>query len=182
MKKLFFIALVFTISISASAQRFKMEKSKISFFSSAPLEDIDAYNTESVGLIDMEKMTFAFSVPITGFQFKKKLMQEHFNENYLESEKFPKAYFQGKIVGLTEKTGKQSVFAKGVLTIHGVSNDVTIPSTIEFNANGLKVEAKFKVKIADYNIEIPKMVLMNIAEIVDVTVKTEFKKMKENAK
>ena len=182
MKNYFFIALALIVSISASAQRYKMEKSRISFFSSAPLEDIDAHNEESVGLIDLDKSEFAFSVPITGFQFKKKLMQEHFNENYLESEKYPKAYFQGEILGLNTKEGEQSVEAKGVLTIHGESNDTTIPSTMIFEGEKLIVKSTFKVRVADYKIEIPKMVVMNIAEVVEVTVVTEFVKLEKDAK
>lgn len=120
-------------------------------------------------------------VPIKDFEFDKDLMKQHFNEKYLETEKFPKAQFGGKLVGYDKSTsGVQSVTADGKLTIHGVTKQVSILGTIEITSDSkVQMKAKFKVKLVDYKIKIPQVVWQNIAEEIEVSI--EFL-MKQNLK
>lgn len=165
----------FTLGL-ATAQKHVAESSTVSFFSNAALEDIKAENTKTVSLFNSETGDIAFSIPINQFQFKKSLMQEHFNEKYLESDKYPKATFQGKLVGysITNKT-LQNVNATGKLTIHGVTKEVTIPGTVEEIDQKLLMKATFIVRLEDYKIKIPQLMWQNIAEQVEVSVSFTYK-------
>ena len=150
-------------------QRFKTSESNIRFFSDAPLEDIEAFNDASTSIIDIEKMTMVVVIPIKSFDFQKELMQEHFNENYLESDKYPNAVFKGKIEGWDGSDGSHAAKAVGTLEMHGVTNDVTIDGQLEKEKNDVKLSTVFTIKIADYDIDIPKAVFYKIAEEVEVT-------------
>lgn len=148
------------------------EKSSVIFFSDAPLEDIKAVNTQSRALMDLNSSEVAFEVPIIHFEFEKDLMKQHFNEKYMDTDKYPSAKFGGSFVGFDKsRTGIQHVTASGKLTIHGVTKDVKIPGTIEVLAgNKLAMNSKFIVKLVDYKIKIPQIVWQNIAEEVEVTI------------
>ena len=175
MKKVLFLSLII-LSGTAHAQKYIAEKSFVSFFSDALLEDIKADNKKATSIINAETGDIAFSIPIKEFKFAKSLMQEHFNEKYMESETYPKATFQGKLSGFDLKAGGvQTVKATGKLTIHGVTKDVEIPGTIEVKENKLYAKSKFMVKVADYKVEIPQLVFQNIAEEVEVTVDFTYK-------
>ncbi|MCS6917662.1 MAG: YceI family protein [Chitinophagales bacterium] len=166
------------ISIAASspssfAQKAHVDKQvNISFFSEAPLENIDAHTKSAVGVIDMNTGAVFFKVPIKTFTFKKALMQEHFNENYMESDKYPHATLKGQIINLPDpnKDGTYSVTVEGDLTIHGVTQKRQIPGTLVIKGNELQVTSEFDVRLADHNITIPKLVIKNIAEVVQVKV------------
>lgn len=163
-------------SLPATAQYYTTEKSFISFYSDAPIEDIKAENVKAVSLFNTSNGDLAFSVPIKEYQFKKSLMQEHFNEKYMESEKYPKSTFQGKVHGFNPQTkGIQQVSALGKLTIHGVTKDVNIKGTIEKLADKLSMKSSFIVKLEDYNIVVPQLLRNNIAEQVEVTIDFVFK-------
>lgn len=177
MKNLFLLALI-AISVSGFAQKYTSEKTLVSFYSDAPLEDITAENTKSSAIFNSSTGEIAFSVPMKDFKFAKSLMQQHFNEKYVESDKYPKATFQGKIVGFKpDGSGTQQVQAQGKLTIHGVTKDIDIPGTIEAQGKKLQMKSKFKVKVADYKITIPEIVFQKIAEEVEVTIDFTFKPM-----
>ncbi len=163
------------IAMGANAQKYTSEKSTVTFFSSATLEDIKADNTKASSVFDASNGNIAFVVPINEFQFKKSLMQEHFNEKYMETEKYPKSTFQGKIVGFDPNAATQNVKAQGKLTIHGVTKDVEIPGTIEKQGDKLVMKSVFIVKLADYKVDIPKLMWQNIAEQVEVTVNFTYK-------
>lgn len=159
----------------ASAQKYELTSSEVSFFSEAPLENIEAHNTQTTSLFNVASGEIAFVVPIKGFQFKKSLMQEHFNENYMESDKYPNGTFKGKVSGYDpEKSGKQTAVAVGDLTIHGVTQKVRIEGTLQFQPGKAIMNAKFPVKLTDHDIEIPTVVFFNIAEVVEVTVQLEY--------
>ena len=163
---------------TASAQKYTGEKTYISFYSHAPLEDIKAENAKSSVIFNADNGEIAFSVPMKEFKFRKSLMQQHFNEKYVESEKYPKSTFQGKIVGFkANATGVQQVKAQGKLTIHGVTKDIDVPGTVEVQGKKLQMKSKFMVKVADYDITIPSLVFQNIAEEVEVTIDFTFKPM-----
>jgi len=176
--KYFFVISTFLATFFCSnlqAQKYQLSSSEVSFFSEAPMENIEAFNEETKSIFDESSREIAFIVPIESFIFDKSLMQEHFNENYLESDKYPDARFEGKLVNYDpNKEGEQQVRAKGTLTIHGVSQQVDVPGTVSRDSSGIDMEANFPVKVADYDIEIPKVVFYNIAEEVEIRVKLQY--------
>ena len=143
-----------------------------------PMEDIEASNADGQSAFDIGSGEIVFSIPIASFIFKKSLMQEHFNENYMESEKYPKSTFRGKISGFDPNISTiQKATAKGTLTIHGVEQDVEVEGELQVDDTTAEISAKFPVELKDYNIKIPKVVFYNIAEVVDVTVKFSYEKI-----
>jgi polyisoprenoid-binding protein YceI len=173
MKKLA-LSLLVVVGLSANAQMFKNKKDagSVHFLSKSPLEDIEATNKNPIAAYKPETGDMQFAVVMTQFKFKAALMEEHFNENYVESEKFPQAIFKGKVnekVDLS-KDGENKVTVTGKMTLHGVTKDVTAEGTITKKGEELVVASKFKIKVADYNIKVPSLYVQNIAEVVDVTV------------
>ena len=170
MKKFILVIMILSWGHDLFAQSYQSTESEITFFSSAPMEDIDATNKKATSLFNAATGAIAFVVPIQGFKFRKSLMQQHFNENYLESDKYPNATFEGKVIGFDpNNSGVQEAVAEGTMTIHGVAKKVKINGQISKTAGGLKIETKFPIKVADYDIEIPRVVFYNIAEVVEVT-------------
>lgn len=175
MKWRFFLGLFCVMALEGTAQKFVAEKSVITFFSDALIEDITATNSKTASIFNKETSELVFSVPIREFQFEKKLMQEHFNEKYMESDKYPKATFSGKLINLDViQNHEQHVKAKGKLTIHGVTKDVELEGTAQLGAK-IVLKSKFKIKLADYNVAIPQLMFQNIAEEVEVTVNFTYK-------
>src|SRR5690606_12657041 len=112
----------------------------------------------------------AIVVPISGLQFRKSLMQQHRSENYLESAKYRNATSEEGVKSFEPKrSGNHRAIAKDVMNIHGVSKPVKIEGQIQKTAASIKMETKFPISVADYNIDIPKVVFYNIAEVVEVT-------------
>ncbi|MBL7872688.1 MAG: YceI family protein [Cyclobacteriaceae bacterium] len=167
---------VLFICHSTQAQKFTVEKSTVIFFSKATVEDIKADNTKLASIFNTSSGEVAFSIPIKDFEFEKALMKEHFNEKYLETEKFAKATFQGKLLGYSANaTGVQPVSAIGKLTIHGITKEVTIEGTLENVDGKINAKSKFNVKLEDYKIKIPQLLWQNIAEQVEVTIDITYK-------
>lgn len=162
------------ISQSGVAQNLTSTKSTTTFFSSALLEDITATSKKGKSAIDRNTGQIAFVVSIKSFEFAKSLMQEHFNEKYMESEKYPKANFSGTIKGWEDGKSMGSATAKGKLTIHGVTKEVSATGSVKFEKKKLIVIAKFMVKIEDYNVEVPSLMFQKIAEVVEVTINYEY--------
>jgi len=147
----------------------------ISFFSVSIMEDIEARNDKVAAVFDLGTGQVAFSVPVHEFQFKRTLMQEHFNENYLESEKFPKATFVGQVnnIGQVARlvgTTTQNVEVEGNLTMHGVTRKVLITGTLKVRDGQLVAFAYFNIAPADFNIDVPRLVREHIAKSVSVSV------------
>jgi hypothetical protein len=170
MRNLYLTFFLFFVVLCSSAQsRFYADKSMVTFFSDGLVEDIRATNNTVTSIFDLSKMDVAFLVKIRDFDFDKKLMQVHFNEKYLESEKFPKSTFVGSVTGFNpSKGGAQQVTASGKLFIHGVTKDVKVPGTLEKRGANLFLKTKFMVKLADYNIRIPQIIWNNVAEDVEI--------------
>jgi hypothetical protein len=153
-----------------AAQKFISESSSVTFYSKATIEDIAARNEKSMAMFDAGSGEIAVSIPVKDFVFDKSLMQEHFNEKYMETEKFPKATFLGSVKGYTAgTTGSQPVRAIGKLTIHGVTQEVDVPGTLEAKSDRILLNAKFIVKLDDYKVKRPQVLWKNIAEAVEVT-------------
>ncbi len=175
-KKLFTAAvLLILVHTSAHSQLYTTRTGFIGFYSKTPLEDIRAENNQVFAVIDAGKKNIAFSVLLKGFVFTKELMQEHFNENYVESDKYPKATFNGAYTGDVSLTreGVYKVMIKGTLTLHNASHAVEMPATMEVKGGKLLGTADFKVKPEDYNISIPSIVRDKIAQEMRVNVKIE---------
>jgi hypothetical protein len=169
------ILFIWGCGLSAEAQKFTSSKSVITFFSDAAIEDIKATNKKGASIIDMSSGEMVFSIPVDQFQFKKSLMQEHFNEKYLETEKYPKATFQGSLEGFKKERPVQTVNARGVLTIHGISKPIEAVGTIEQKGKILVLRSKFIVVLEDYGIDRPQVLWQNIAEQVEVSLEFEYK-------
>ncbi len=179
---LVFLAIGFT---SLFAQKYFTREGNISFYSEAPLEKIEATNNTATSVIDLESGRMEFAVLIKAFHFEKALMQEHFNENYMESSKFPKATFKGNIVDMTavnfSKDGTYDVTVKGDLTIHGVTNQVETTGKFKVIDGKISAVASFEVAVADYEIEIPAVVRDNIAKIVRIDVAVDYQEFKKGS-
>jgi len=149
---------------------YKITESNVHFFSEAPLENIEADNSKCQGLIKPETKQVAIIIPIIEFKFEKPLMEEHFNENYMETSKFKTASFQGKIISEIDfsKAGKYEATAEGELKIHGVSQKRKISGELEIKDGSITLNTKFNVALEDHDIEIPKMVIENLAETIEV--------------
>lgn len=169
------IFLMLTTFADVVAQtRFITKTGHIWFFSDAPLEDIEAHNKKVVSVLDVSTGELVFSVPMKEFQFRKSLMQTHFNENYVESNKYPKATFKGKItnmetVDLTRDAAYQ-VRVQGVLNIHGNDKAIDTPGTLEVKDGRLYGRSTFSVTPQEFDIKIPRLVRNNIARQIDITV------------
>jgi len=162
------------LSISASAQIYQTASGKISFFSKTPVEDIDAKSNSTVVLLNTNNNEVVFKVQNTSFKFPNKLMEEHFNEKYMESEKYPYSIFSGKINETIDytKDGSYDITVTGKLNIHGVEQLRTFNGKVVVNDQSIQLNSDFKVKVADHNIDIPKLVVAKIAEVIDVHVDT----------
>ncbi|WP_317899062.1 YceI family protein [Aurantibacillus circumpalustris] len=169
-KTIILIALVFSVGVKAQIFTAKSGETSISFFSEAPLENIEAVNKSASVVFKTTTNDIQMSISVQNFKFKNALMEEHFNENYMETTKFPKCVFKGKINETVDytKDGEQKVTITGKMELHGVTKDVTIDGTVSKTGNDLKLYSKFKVKVSDYNIKVPSMYVKNIAEVVDV--------------
>lgn len=163
---------LFAIANSSAQTLYKASNASVSFFSKTPIENIDGKSETATTLINLETKDIAFMIQNNSFKFPNKLMQEHFNEKYMESEKYPASSFRGNIqedVNL-KLPGSYKVNVKGKLNIHGVIQERTISGTIVVNEGSITLESDFKVKNADHEIKIPSLVVTKIAEELDVKV------------
>jgi hypothetical protein len=180
MKKLMLtVGCLTTITTALFAQTYMTRTGKISFNASAPSspEKIEAINNEVANIIDVKTATVIFQAPIKSFKFERELMQEHFNENYLESDKYPRSDFKGTITNSSEisftKDGTYTLNVTGKLSIHGVTKDVTVPGTITIKGNTVRVTAKFSVKLSDYNVAVPSVVADKIGKEAVITLESD---------
>lgn len=161
------------LTLSVSAQNIYISKStSASFFSSTIAEDIEGKSTTGNSVLDIQTRNIIFKVSNTSFQFQKKLMQEHFNENYMESDKYPFSIFKGKIredVDLS-KDGTYNVTVAGILSIHGVDKPYESKATLIVEKGTISAKTVFKVRIEDHQIKVPSIVFKNIAEFVEVRI------------
>jgi polyisoprenoid-binding protein YceI len=176
MKKIFaLLAISISLAGVSNAQVCSSSSCKISFFSTTPVEDINAVSNKGLGAINLKTKDVAFNVANPSFEFPNKLMQEHFNEKYIESEKYPASTFKGKInedIDLT-KDGEHKVTVTGKLNVHGVEKDRTIPGTVTVKDGTVSLKSDFMVAVKDHNIEIPKLVVSNIAEEIKVMIEAK---------
>lgn len=179
MKSIITAAALF-FAMAANAQIMMGEKTEVSFYSYTPVENISAKTNTVTEAINFGTGDFTFKIPVKTFDFPNDLMEEHFNENYLESDKYPDATFKGKYTSAAPvditKDGSYPVVAKGTLTMHGVAQTREIPAVINVKGGKISIEAAFKVKLADHKIEVPSVVFAKIAEDIDVKIKSTMKR------
>jgi hypothetical protein len=175
MKAIIFISLLISIGITMNAQDKKMTKTgHLWFFSHTSMEDIEAHSHQAVAIIIPSKGSIAIEVSMLSFEFKSALMQEHFNENYMESAKYPKAKFIGSITNYSTidftKNGTYNATVEGTLTIHNVSQKIKAEGTIEVKDGKLAIKSKFVLAPKDYNIVVESRFAQNIASSIEVNI------------
>lgn len=178
MKHMSIILLVWLGISQAGGDLYTCKNATISIYSKAPIEDIEATTGSGTSVYNAATGDMAFSLPIKSFKFQKSLMQEHFNENYMESDKYPNATFKGKVQEHPDlsKDGTYNVNATGDLEVHGVKQSRTIPGTLTVKGGVVSLSTEFMVKCADHKITIPTLVFHNIAESIKVRVSATYSK------
>lgn len=171
MKKRVLVLLVLLVTIQVfSQEKFLTKDGYISFFSHSLVEDIKADNNQVLSVIDSETGEIAVQLLMRSFLFKKALMQQHFNESYVESHKYPKAIFKGFILNFNELDDEQSnTEIKGILTLHGKTKEISFSATVHITEDMIKLSGDFTVEVVDFDIKIPAVVRNNIAKVIKVT-------------
>lgn len=173
---------VFTFT-AASAQKHFTRSANISFYSDTPIEKIEATNHQATSVVDLEKSEMVFSVLMKSFEFEKALMQEHFNEKYVESDTYPKAQFKGTFKSETPidlaKDGDYKVSVSGTMNMHGVDQEVTTIGVFTVKGGVLSGKTEFMLAIADYKINVPGVVKEQIAKEVKITVDATYEPYKK---
>lgn len=168
--------LLLIIGLQVQSQQVIERQGKVSFFSYTSVENIEAINNQAFSVIDLSNNEIAISMLMKAFTFKKALMQEHFNESYVESDIYPKATFSGKILDFDlTNLDTETKMIDGTLTIHGVSKAIKIPVKIESQNNLISLSGDFEVKVNDYEIKIPPILRSNIAKIISITFQFEYR-------
>ncbi|SHI41705.1 YceI family protein [Aquimarina spongiae] len=171
---LIFLLINFTDDDTKSDQ-FITRQGQVSFFSYTSVEDIEAKNNQVLSIIDISKNEIAVSMLMNAFVFKKSLMHEHFNESYIESDLYPKATFEGNIIDFDpSETDTQTRMVKGKLTIHGITKEVEIKTTIEQVNGSFVLNGDFEVTVKDFDIKIPPILAPNIAKVISIKFKFEY--------
>jgi hypothetical protein len=173
--------LLFAVATHAQ-DRYFTKTGKIEFVSKAPLEDIEAKNKTVTAVLDTKSGALQFSVQMKGFEFEKALMQQHFNENYVESDKYPKAEFRGVLANNAAvnygKDGSYPVTVKGKFTLHNITKDLVVPGTIKVNGGKIDAGSTFNIRLSDYKISIPSPVKDKISNNIKVVVDTKLEPLK----
>jgi polyisoprenoid-binding protein YceI len=184
MKQIFLLLIAAGFMLPLHAQKVFTKTGHVSFDATTPLEDIKAESYKVISVIEQSTGQIEFSADIKSFDFRRALMQEHFNENYMESDKYPKAAFKGNIANIKDvnlaKDGQYKVNVKGKLTIHNTTRDVDVPGIITVKDGMISgAKADFNVATQDYNIEIPGTVKDKIAKTVNVSVDMAYQALKK---
>ncbi len=178
MKKSLILTLLLFTFWSLNAQKYFTKEGKVNFDSSTGIEKIAAVNTKATSVVDFASGAIEWGVLVKAFKFEKALMQEHFNENYMESNKYPKATFKGKIDNAAsiklDKDGTYNVVVKGTLDMHGVAKPVTANATFVVKGGAISATSKIKVLLADYNVTIPSVVKESISKEVTISIAADY--------
>ncbi|MFI5218047.1 MAG: YceI family protein [Bacteroidia bacterium] len=184
MKNLCFVFLFLFVSVSVKSQSIYLCRTgEITFFSKAALEDIDAKSESLNSVLNIANNEIVFFVPMRSFKFKKAMMQEHFNEKYVESDKYPNATYKGKINTAIDysKDGEYEITATGTFVVHGVEKQRTDKGRLIIKDGTISIQSEFIVALKDHNIKIPKLLTENIAETVKINFSINYNSLlKEN--
>ena len=183
-KIIFSLLLIVGFHCLQAQDRFYTKSGQISFFSKAPLESIEAANKNVTCVLDTKTGQLQFVVLMKGFEFRKALMQEHFNENYVESSKFPRAEFKGQIVNNNEINykldGTYNANVKGKLSIHGETKEIESTGTITIKDGKISAASGFNILLSDYKITIPALVKDKVSNSVSITVNCALELLKSS--
>jgi len=176
MSRLIFIILLFTSHIEAQEnERIIARQGQVSFFSYTSVENIKAENNQVLSIVDLDAENIAVSMLMNSFVFEKALMKEHFNESYIESDVYPKATFEGKIVGFDRSNkGTQTKMIKGTFKMHGVSKQLEIKTKIQRTGDRYTLTGTFETLVKHYNIKIPPLLAGNIADTISINFRFEY--------
>jgi hypothetical protein len=178
MKRLTLLSILLVVVTAANAQKYMTKNGFIGFFSHTPMEDIKGDNNQVAAVLDITSGEMVFQALIKSFHFEQALMEEHFNENYMESDKFPKSSFKGRITNLSDvnfsKNGIYDVTIDGDLTIHDATNKISTKGKIEVQNGELIATSKFNISPEDYKINIPGVVRDKINKNMEVTVSMKY--------
>jgi polyisoprenoid-binding protein YceI len=176
------MALVILASVSYGQNMFFTKTGKVTFYSKAPLDEIDGKNKTVTAVIDSKSGAIQFAAQMKGFEFEKELMEQHFNENYVESDKYPKSEFKGTITNNSEinysKDGTYNAKVKGKLTIHGVTKDVETTGILKVNSGKIDASSTFNVLLSDYKISIPSIVKDKVSNSIKIVVDCNLEPLK----
>ncbi len=176
----FLLLLTFIADFDSKANQFIANQGQVSFFSYTPVENIEAQNNQVLSIFDATNSDIAISMLMRAFVFKKALMREHFNESYIESDIYPKANFEGKVIDFDPSLKEsQTRIVQGTLTIHGVSKKVDIKATIAPKNDTYTISGDFDVVVKDFDIKIPPILASNIAKTINVKFNFEYKPYEE---
>jgi len=179
---IFCCLIVMTASLMAQ-DKFFTKSGNIQFTSKGVIETIEATHRSVTCVLDSKTGDIQFAVLMKGFEFRKALMQEHFNENYVESDKYPKSEFRGQITNNSEvnytNDGVYSVHIKGKLTLHGQTKDVEADGKITVKAGKLLAVSKFKILMSEYDIDIPGSVTQNMSDTINIAVNCTLEPLKQ---
>lgn len=173
MKHFFLSFFILNSIFSFSQDKYISRNGKVQLNASTPLENINPVNNHVSCILDTENGNIAFQLKMISFKFDKALMEEHFNEKYVESEKFPKSTFVGKIIDWEKvdwDNEEQNVQATGTLTIHGVDKEIVVSGIIRILQKNINLVSEFYINISDFDIKIPKIVRDKISEKVEIYV------------
>ncbi len=167
-------------NINADAQVYYTKNGNVSFFSKTVLENIDAENNQVISVLNAGTGALQFSLLNNAFHFPKAKMEADFNEDYMESDKYPRSTFKGTIANLSDvnfnKDGSYPVKVNGDLTVHGVTKNISVPGTIVIKNGNVSATSSFKVLVSDYKIKIPSIVSNKIGESIEVKVACNYQK------
>jgi polyisoprenoid-binding protein YceI len=176
------LALILSASISFAQGKYYTKTGKITFYSKAPLENNEAVNKTVTAVLDSKSGAIQFAVQMKGFEFEKQLMQQHFNENYVESDKYPKSEFKGTITNNSAinytSDGTYNAQVKGQLTIHGVTKNITTTGTFKIIGGNIDASSTFNVLLSDYNIKIPAIVKDKVSNTIKIVVDCHLEPLK----
>ena len=172
------LSLILTFAVANAQDKYMTKNGHIRFYSHTPMEDIDGNNHQVGSIMDVKTGEIVFNALIKSFEFSRALMQEHFNENYMESDKIPNAKFKGQILNIKDvdvkKDGDYTVDVKGDLNVHGVVKNISVKAVLQVKAGKITGTSKFTVTAGDFNIAIPSVVQEKIAKEIEVTVEMNY--------
>jgi len=182
MNKLFLILFFALLSadFNTNSKQFIARQGQVSFFSYTSVENIEAKNNQVLSILDLSKNEIAISMLMRAFVFKKSLMHEHFNESYIESDIYPKATFEGRILDFDNSLSlPQTKIIRGKLTIHGITKETDIKATIEHQNGKYLISGNFNIIVNDFEIKIPPVLASNIAKSISINYRFEYDRYEE---
>lgn len=181
MRKYLFFITILMLNTTAIAQKFITKSGHIKFYSETPMETIEANNRQVNSAYNHDDGAIVFKILMKSFEFEKALMQEHFNENYVESDEFPNALFQGNIINNSDIDlaifGEVEVKVKGRITIHGITKDIEAMALMDIQKDKINAHAKMTIDPSDFDIKIPGAVIKNIAKEIEVSINVSLNKL-----